>query len=143
RCAGRQVPHVQWASLVDANGVFCSEVHGQETIVGELGRSEWVSAGRGGTAMRRANWRVPALWAIAGGVIGYLAIASAGVGASPTFADVSNPHDPQRDIFALRAARHRLVGVAGGGGGGAARLGLGPLRSPRGGGGVRGGAGGG
>jgi len=80
--------------------------------------------------MRRANWRVPALWAIAGGVIGYLAIASAGVGASPTFADVSNPHDPQRDIFALRAARHRLVGFAGGCVGLAAGLVLVRLRSP-------------
>src|SRR5262245_61900079 len=80
--------------------------------------------------MRRANWRVPALWAIAGGVIGYLAIASAGVGASPTFADVNNRHDPQRDIFALRAARHRLVGFAGGCVGLAAGLVLVRLRSP-------------
>src|SRR5262245_59879474 len=79
--------------------------------------------------MRRANWRVPALWAIAGGVIGYLAIASAGVGASPTFADVSNPHDPQRDIFALRAAQHGLVGLACGGIGLAAGLVLVRLRS--------------
>jgi hypothetical protein len=63
--------------------------------------------------MRGVNWRIPILRAVVGGVVGYLAIASAGVGASPYFAQVGDP-DPPPDIFALRAARHRLIGLASG-----------------------------
>ena len=44
-------------------------------------------------------------------MVGYLAIAGAGVGASPNFAHVGDPN-PQPNIFVLRAARHRLVGLA-------------------------------
>jgi len=80
-------------------------------------------------AQLRTNWRIPALWAVVGGVVSYLAIASAGVGASPTFADVGNPHDPQPNFLSVRAARHRLVGLAGGGVGLAAGLVLLRLRS--------------
>lgn len=72
------------------------------------------------------GWRLPALWAIGGGLAGYLAIASAGVGASPIFTKVG---DPPSDIFALRAARHRLVGLACGGVGLAAGLVLAAIRS--------------
>src|SRR5262249_44615096 len=79
--------------------------------------------------MKRTDWRVPACWAVAGGVGAYLAIASAGVGAADTFTRVGDPPDPRGDIFARRAARHRLVGLAGVGVGLAAGLVLVGLRS--------------
>src|SRR5262245_43510810 len=78
--------------------------------------------------MQRASWRVPVFWAVAGGLVGYLAIASAGVGAAPYFGHVGDP-DPPPDIFVLRAARQRLVGLACGGVGLAAGLVLVCLRS--------------
>src|SRR5262245_3533054 len=79
--------------------------------------------------MNETAWRMPVLWAIGGALFGYLAISSAGVGASTEFRVVGAPVDRETDIFVLRAARHRLVALACGGVGLAAGLLLAAIRS--------------
>jgi hypothetical protein len=59
-------------------------------------------------AVRR--WLIPLVWAVGGGVGGYLTISCSGIGASPVFRTVGEPYDRQKDIFALHADRARLVG---------------------------------
>jgi len=62
--------------------------------------------------VKSRRWLIPFVWAVGGGLLGYLAISSYGAGAADTFQFVGEPYDPQKDFFARREARHRLVGAA-------------------------------
>jgi hypothetical protein len=65
--------------------------------------------------MKPRGWLIPFYWTVGAGLLGYLAIASTGVGASPFFRTGAEPYDPQKDIFVVRETRHRLVGLVSGG----------------------------
>src|SRR5262245_12847457 len=72
-------------------------------------------------------WLIPIVWAVGSGLLGYAWISSTGIGAVSY--SIHDPHDPNRDIFARREARHRLLGIADGAVGLVAGLALARLRS--------------